>query len=170
MPTSPTAAYWIHHLALERHPEGGYFRETYRSPVTLLPEALPKDFTGQRSLATTIYFLLEGCDFSALHRLRSDETWHFYCGATLELHSIEPNGSCRTIHLGSRPERGETFQATIPAGAWFGATVADPGSYALLGCTVAPGFDFADFELAARSDLCRRFPRLRNFITRLTRA
>ena len=130
----------------------------------------PKRFAGERPFATAIYFLLTSDTFSALHRIRSDEQWHFYAGSGLTVHVIEPAGEYRAIGLGQDLERGETFQAVVPAGCWFGASVDEPGGFALVGCTVAPGFDFADFEMGDRGELIREYPRHRELIERLTRS
>ena len=156
-------------LRLTRHPEGGFYRRTWESGVTLPAEALPARFAEPRLLGTAILFLLEGSDFSALHRLKSDELWHYHDGAGAELTVIHPEGRLETVRLGRRVEAGETPQHAIPAGTWFGGRVLVPGSYVLLGCTVHPGFDFADFELARRDLLTAEFPEHRVPIERLTR-
>jgi predicted cupin superfamily sugar epimerase len=157
-------------LNLRPHPEGGWYRETYRSAETFAPGALPDRYDGPRSLATAIYFLLDATGFSALHRLKSDEQWHFYSGSALTLHVIRPDGRYETLKLGPDLARGETFQAVVPQGCWFGASVEAPGGHALVGCSVAPGFEFADFEMATQRDLCQMFPGHADLITRLTRA
>jgi predicted cupin superfamily sugar epimerase len=164
-----TAQYWIERLKLEPHPEGGYFRQTYRSDVLIAHEALPVGFKGERAASTAIYFLLNGNNFSAFHRLESDEVWHFYVGAPLVVHVIDPNGKYKSILLGSDPESGEVLQGVVPAGSWFASHVADWKSFAVVGCTVAPGFDFADFEMAKREELIERYPKHRELIGRLTR-
>ena len=145
-------------LALAPHPEGGWFRETYRSPLTV---PTPR---GPRSACTSIYFLLTAASFSAFHRIASDELWHFYRGDALEIVTLSAAGPARTRLSGESP------QAMVPAGTWFASHVPAPGSYALVGCTVAPGFDFADFELASRSDLLATYPDHADLITSLTRA
>jgi uncharacterized protein len=162
------ARYWIDKLQLTPHPEGGYYRQTYRSDLTLPREALP-GFTGSRPASTAIYFLLEGENFSAFHRIRSDEIWHFYAAFPLLVHSINPEGGYSKFLLGSNPDKQETLQAAVPAGTWFASHVADWKSWALVGCTVAPGFDFADFELADRENLRKSYPQHREIIDRLTR-
>jgi predicted cupin superfamily sugar epimerase len=167
MPKS--AQYWIKKLNLIAHPEGGYYRETYRSELSIPREGLPPQFTGARLVSSAIYFLLDGENFSAFHRLRSDELWHFYAGSPISVHVIEPDGGYSKIHLGSDPEAGDVLQATVKAGRWFASHVRDPGSFALAGCTVAPGFDFADFELGKQAELIRLYPPHRNLIERLTR-
>ena len=157
-------------LALQPHPEGGWYRETYRAAETVASSALPERYDGPRSHATAIYFLLDAAGFSALHRLKSDEQWHFYSGSTLTIHVIHPDGRYAPVRLGPDLDRGETFQAVVPHGCWFGASVDAPDGHALVGCSVAPGFDFADFEMASRRDLCRTFPDHARLITRLTRS
>jgi len=161
--------YWRKKLDLEPHPEGGYFRQTYTSDLEIPPEALPEGFGGPRAASTAIYFLLENQNFSAFHRLRSDEMWHFYAGSPLTVHVINPEGEYSSILLGSDPEAGQVFQSVVPAGCWFASHAADWNSWALVGCTVAPGFDFADFEMGNRQDLEARYPRYRQLIQRLTR-
>jgi predicted cupin superfamily sugar epimerase len=130
--------------------------------------SLPARFGGPRAHSTAIYFLLPGDQISALHRIKSDEIWHFYAGTALTLTLVHPDGRLEQPRLGADPGRGEAFQALVPAGCWYGAAVDDPTSYALVGGTVAPGFDFADFELADRRDLLARFPQHRETILRLT--
>ncbi len=161
------AVYWIRTLGLEPHPEGGYYRQTYRADLVL--EKLPPQFSGARPIATAIYFLLDSKNFSAFHRLRSDELWYFHLGATLTVHVIDRDGRYSEIRLGSDPEAGEVLQAVIRAGCWFASHIRDEKSFALVGCTVAPGFDFDDFELGERDKLVEVYPQYRDVITRLTR-
>ncbi len=164
-----TAQYWIERLELEPHPEGGYFRQTYRSGAQIAREALPAGFKGDRAASTAIYFLLAGKNFSAFHRLQSDEVWHFYVGAPLVVAMIDPNGKYSSILLGDDPESGEVLQGVVPAGCWFASHVADWKSFAVVGCMVAPGFDFADFEMAKREELVERYPQHGDLIHQLTR-
>ena len=163
------AKYWIEKLQLEAHPEGGYFRQTYRADAVIAREALPAGFAGARAVSTAIYFLLEGQNFSAFHRLRSDEVWHFYAGETLIVHVIDPAGKYSSILLGNDPDAGQVLQAVVRAGCWFASHVADWKSFAVVGCTVAPGFDFEDFEMGTRKELVREYPQHREVIERLTR-
>lgn len=156
-------------LNLQPHPEGGWYRETYRATETIPMAGLPERFKGPRTHATVICFLLTSETFSALHRLKSDEQWHFYSGSPLTVHVIQLDGRYVPIKLGANLAQGETFQAVVPHGCWFGATVDTPDSYALVGCSVAPGFDFADFEMAERDILRKQFPQHTDLITRLTR-
>jgi uncharacterized protein len=167
---SDQARYWIDKLKLLPHPEGGYYRETYRAELSVSKEALPEGFSGPRSISTAIYFLLDGKSFSAFHRLRSDEIWHFYAGGPLALHVIEKDGKYAEIRLGGKPEDGQALQAVIRAGWWFAGEARNPDSFALVGCTVAPGFDFADFEMAKRVELINAFPQHREVIERFTRS
>jgi predicted cupin superfamily sugar epimerase len=164
----PEARSWIERLELQPHPEGGFFRETYRATGTIARDALPVGYGGSRSFATSVYFLLPSGAVSALHRLRSDELWFFHAGSPLVVTSIAPDGTLTQTRVGPDPARGEHLQATVAAGCWFGAAVEAPGSFALVGCVVAPGFDFADFELGERAVLLRVFPQHRADIERLT--
>ena len=163
------AKYWIEKLQLEEHPEGGYFRQTYRSEVSIAREALPAGFGGARAASTAIYFLLEEENFSAFHRLRSDEVWHFYAGDPLVVHVIEPEGNYSSILLGCDLEAGQVLQGVVRAGCWFASHVADWNSFSVVGCTVAPGFEFDDFELGKRAELVATYPQHRELIQRLTR-
>lgn len=154
----------IEQLQLAPHPEGGYFRETYRAAESVGATALFRRFTGERSISTAIYFLLEAGQCSHLHRIRSDEVWHFYAGDPLDVMEIDGAGELKVTRIGT----GGVYQHVVPAGVWFGAAPAEGGRFALVGCTVAPGFDFADFELADRAALLREYPRHQDWIRRLT--
>jgi predicted cupin superfamily sugar epimerase len=160
---------WIDGLQLRPHPEGGWFRETYRAWEVVGLAALPPRFGGDRAFSTAIYFLLDGDEFSALHRIKQDEVFHFYDGSALSLHVIDPQGSYSMVTVGRDLSAGQVPQAVVKAGCLFGATVSDPSSYSLVGCTVAPGFDFADFEMPDREEICHQFPQHRQVIERLTR-
>lgn len=162
------AQYWINAYQMQAHPEGGYFVETYRSAELLPQSALPARFSGDRNVSTGIYFLLENHHVSALHRIQADEMWHFYAGGPLNVYVIHPAGELEIIRLGNNPAQGEVFQAVVPAGCWFGSKPADETTYSLVGCTVAPGFDFTDFELAGRTDLLKQYPQHREVIEWLT--
>lgn len=166
---SLTAAQWVAALELQPHPEGGWFRETYRSDDGVAAAHLPSRYGGPRAFCTSIYFLLEGAQFSAFHRLKSDELWHYHAGGALLVWMIEPAGTLRVERVGADPASGDRLQLVIPAGTWFAARPVARGGYTLIGCTVAPGFDFADFELARREDLADRFPQHRPLIHELTR-
>lgn len=168
-PHERSAAFWIGHLGLTRHPEGGCYRQTYRAGEEISAAALPVRYGGPRAFATAIYFLLESGDVSALHRLRSDEMWHFHAGGSLLIHAISSAGLLHTQRLGSDIERGDALQAQVAQGEWFGAELEAAGTYALMSCTVAPGFEFADFELARGADLAAQYPRHQELIERLAR-
>jgi uncharacterized protein len=164
----PTGDEWIRALDLRPHPEGGFFREVYRSEEKIARDGLPPRYRGDRSLSTSIYFLLLGRQVSRLHRLRSDEIWHFYEGSPVIVHSIGPGGDYLSATLGRDAAAGHFFQALARAGRWFGAEVAVPDSFALVGCTIAPGFEFDDFELGRRDALSAEFPAHRAIIEKLT--
>jgi uncharacterized protein len=167
--TKKDAQYWIEKLQLIPHPEGGFYRQTFRSELTIERAGLPSSFPGSRAASTAIYFLLSGENFSAFHRLRSDEVWHFYAGAPLIVHVISERGNYLAITLGADLDSGQALQSVVPAGCWFASHVADWKSWALVGCTVAPGFEFEDFELAKRAELVQKYPQHRALIERLTR-
>lgn len=162
------ANYWVEKNRMQTHPEGGYFAEVYRSSEIIKQDALPARFTGDRSYATSIYFLLEGHHFSAFHRIQSDEIWHFYAGMPLNVYYIDHAGQLQIIKLGNNPDEGEVFMAVVPAGVWFGSKPVYKEGYSLVGCTVAPGFDFADFELASRATLIAEYPNHAAIIETLT--
>ena len=155
----------IKKLDLQPHPEGGFFRETYRSNESIPAAALPERFNGSRDFSTAIYFLLKTGDYSAFHRIRSDEVWHFYDGDPCLVHIIDQQGSLKTVSLA----RGN-YQYMVAAGCWF-ASEPEQGKkgYSLVGCTVAPGFDFADFEMAESDVLAEEFPQHEELIKRLSR-
>lgn len=156
----------IYHL--QPHPEGGFFKETYRD-VELIPQsALPQRFTGDRNFSTAIYFLIPEGKKSHLHRIKSDEVWHFYLGGPLTLIEISPQGKLHKMILGQDVKNGQKLQHIVPQGTWFGA-YSNPGSaFFFVGCTVAPGFDFADFEMGKRADLLKRYPQAKEEILFLT--
>jgi len=158
----PEAGEFIKTFSLKAHPEGGYFAETYRAAgLTATP-------AGDRPFSTAIYFLLRAGEFSRLHRLSSDETWHFYAGGPLTVAEISPDGAVTKTTLGRDMAAGHRFRHVVPAGAWFGAYTEPGTEYSFTGCTVAPGFDFADFEMALREELLRQFPHAAGLIKKLT--
>jgi len=161
------AAYWIDKLKLNAHPEGGFYREVYRSNELYDSSGLPTRFGGNRSFSTSIYFLLRSEDRSVFHRIKSDELWHFYAGSSLTLYQLDDNGLSTQV-LGSPEYSIGSLQVIIPANSWFGALVNDPDSFVLAGCTVAPGFDFADFETANSNELLKLYPQHFEIINRLT--
>jgi len=163
-----TADYWIDHLHLQAHPEGGFYKETYRSAERISREGLPKRFAGSRNFSTAIYFLLRSEDRSLFHRIQSDELWHYHAGSSLSIFILYDD-ILSIQKLGPALDNGESLQVIVPAGCWFGATVIDANSYTLSGCTVSPGFDFEDFEMADRATLLKTFPAHQSIIEQLTK-
>jgi predicted cupin superfamily sugar epimerase len=160
---------WISRLDLQPHPEGGYFKEIYRAEGVISQPNLPMRYNGGRSYSTAIYYLLESNDFSSMHRLNSDEQWFHIDGSALTIHSISPDGTYTQHHIGKHLDNGELPYAVVPRGCWFGGTVEENNSFSLVGCIVAPGFDFDDFELAKRNELLKQYPLHKNLIEKLTR-
>jgi uncharacterized protein len=149
--------------------EGGFYAESYRAAETLPEEHLPRRYQGGRSLATAIYFLLTPDSFSALHRLASDEIYHHYFGDSVEMLQLHEAPTGRIATLGTDFEQGMRPQVVVPRGVWQGARLRPGGSLALLGATMSPGFEFADFELAQREPLLAAYPEFSAWITALTR-
>ena len=143
--------------AMKPHPEGGFYRETYRSRAA----------ANGRNVCTAIYFLLPAGAKSRLHRLGSDELWHFYLGGPITIAQIFPDGREERVTLGPDPRAGQVQQHAVPAGCWFGAYPAPGTKYALVGCTVAPGFDFDDFEIGGSAALLKDFPASAELIKKL---
>ncbi len=150
-------------LGLAPHPEGGFFREMFRAQT-----GVDAPFGARRAASTAIYFLLRAGDFSAFHAVRSDEVWHHYLGASLELHTIDPSGRHERVELGPELLHGERPQWVVPAGTLQAARIIGEG-FGLYGCTVAPGFDFADFSMPPRAELVTDFPALADVIESFTR-
>lgn len=164
-----TAQQVIDRLRLLPHPEGGYFRETYRASLRHMEHALPSEYGGERSAATAIFYLLTPDTFSALHRVKSDELFHSYAGDAVEMLQLWPDGNSKTVLIGNNLAQDHSPQVVVPGGVWQGSRLVAGGNWALLGCTVSPGFDFADFEIASRSDLLAQWPEAAEMITALTR-
>jgi predicted cupin superfamily sugar epimerase len=162
-PLSPAARAVVDRLGLAPHPEGGFYRETSRAPAAVGARGRPA-----RAASTAIYFLLPEGAISALHRVASDEVWHHYDGVAIDLHTIDEAGVHGVARLGRDLAAGERPQLVVPAGVWQ-AAVPVGGPYVLVGCTVAPGFDFADFELPPRAELEARFPALAGVVRALGR-
>ncbi|WP_034057612.1 cupin domain-containing protein [Lacinutrix jangbogonensis] len=158
----------INELKLEPHPEGGYFKETYRSHGEINKENLEARYEGKRNYSTCIYFLLTSGNFSALHRIKQDEIWHFYDGSPILLHMISELGVHSKHVIGRDFSKGETPQFIVPGGYWFAAEVINKNDYSLVGCTVSPGFSFEDFELKTRKELVSLFPDKEDIISKLT--
>ncbi|MEO7988700.1 MAG: cupin domain-containing protein [Chryseolinea sp.] len=154
----------IQTLQLQPHPEGGFYKETYRSN-----QSVTNNEGQSRNVSTAIYYLLENEDKSHFHRIKSDELWYFHQGQALEIVSIQ-NNNLVTILLGNDLSKGEVPQAMIPANTWFASKVKNDVGFSLVSCSVAPGFDFADFEMAKRQDLIQLFPHVKDVIVKFTKA
>jgi predicted cupin superfamily sugar epimerase len=162
-----TAEDLIRQLGLQPHPkEGGYFRETYRASESY--SALPPRYQGSRAASTAIYYLLTPNTYSALHRLQTDEVFHFYLGNPIRMLQLEPDGQGRTVVLGPDVLHGQQLQVIVPRGAWQGSVLEPGGEFALLGCTVAPGFEYVDYETGERVALSSQYPEFADLIRRLT--
>lgn len=158
----------IKQLDLQPHPEGGFFKETYRSEGSISNQNLSV-YSGGRNHSTCIYYMLVSGSFSAFHRIHQDEIWHFYDGSPVELHTISPEGVHEHYLIGRDISGGEIPQLVVPGNHWFASKVAEPDSYSLVGCTVAPGFDFDDFELADKNELLEKYPEHKTLIMEFTR-
>jgi predicted cupin superfamily sugar epimerase len=164
-----STAQLISQFNLQKHPEGGWYNQTYRSKELIPVTALPERFKGDRPFSTAIYFLLEKGSFSAFHKIKSDECWHFYSGDPLHIYVIEQTGELMTITLGSDLEEGQSFQYIVPANCWFASRPAPGSQYCFVGCTVAPGFEFDDFELGSADELSQLYPDHASLIKELCR-
>ena len=167
--TEKTAEYYIEKLNLLAHPEGGYYAEIYRSEESIEKSALPNYYPSARTFGTSIYFLLTPNSVSNFHRLNSDEIWHFHDGGAACIHMLSPEGKLVSKTIGKDLEKGEHFQIVIPKHHWFAAEIIQ-GDFILVGCTVSPGFEFEDFELADRSTLASVYPDHKTLIERFTKA
>ena len=156
-------------LHLVPHPEGGSYIQTYKAAESIGPEAIGNRYDGRRVASTAIYYLLEPGTFSEMHRLRSDEIFHFYLGDPVEMLQLLPDGSSRVVQVGSDLSVGQQRQVVVQKNVWQGSRLVDGGRFALLGCTVAPGFEFADYESGQRGLLIAGYPEQRELITELTR-
>ena len=154
---------------LQPHPEGGWYKQTYKSNEFIPGNALPKRFNDDRVFSTAIYFLLEQGNFSAFHKIKSDECWHFYSGDALHIYIIDQSGQLKIVTLGNDPGKGQIFQYVVPANCWFASRPARDSKYCLVGCTVAPGFEFDDFELANAKELSTLYPQHATIINELCR-
>ena len=164
-----TSKYWVEKLDLEKHPEGGWFKEVYRSDEKVSETRITGIFPNGRNFSTSIYYLLEGNDFSAFHRIKSDEIWHFYNGnSPVEIVSIE-DGEIKTQLLGGNLDEDQMLQYVVPKNTWFAARIFLDNSFALVGCTVSPGFHFDDFELAGK-ELGEEYPKLKKQISSFIRS
>jgi predicted cupin superfamily sugar epimerase len=172
-----TAQHWIKHLKLQPHPEGGYYKEVFRSEKEVLRadtanSGAPSATFGAnpgiaKQACTSIYYLLEGEDFSGFHRLASDELWYFHKGEPLNIHVIDQQGIHTTVELSDSPTG--NLQAVIPPNTWFASEVPSRNGFSLVSCAVAPGFDFAEFEMAKKEELIRQYPQHQALLGRLCR-
>jgi predicted cupin superfamily sugar epimerase len=148
--------------------EGGYFRETYRSKLAIPSNVLSELYDGDRQVATAMFYLLTPETFSAMHRLPGDEIFHFYVGDAVEMLQLHPNGTGDIIRIGSDIDAGMRPQVLVPGGSWQGSRLLPGGSFALMGTTMAPGFEFADYATGRRAELIAHYPNYRELITALT--
>jgi uncharacterized protein len=157
-------------LHLQPHPiEGGYFSETYRSEMKLGADVLGAAYSGERLIGTAIFYLLTPETFSAMHKLPGDELFHFYLGDPIEMLQLRPDGGDEIITLGQDIVSGMRLQHCVPGGCWQGSRLIRGGAYALLGTTMSPGFDYADYEVGKRDELTRKYPERKDMIRSLTR-
>ncbi|WP_456279289.1 cupin domain-containing protein [Bacillus sp. AK128] len=156
------AQYWIEYLQLLPHPEGGFYKNSYSSQE----EMILNDRT--RKLYTSIYFLLRSEDISHFHRLKSDELWYFHGGSPLTVHTIDASGKYEQLKLGLNIEQGELPQILVPQNTIFGSSIVEKDSFSLVGCMVAPGFDFEDFELFNQDELVNEHPQHEEIIRKMT--
>mgnify|MGYP002783683803 CR=1 FL=1 len=161
------ADYYVKSLSLLPHPEGGFYREIFRSKEQVTQAALPERYKGDRNFLTSIYFLLRSEDISAFHRIKSDELWYYHAGSMVEIYLLNEKG-LETVKLGPDIENGEVFQAIVPKETWFAAKVKEQNTFTLVSCAVAPGFDFADFELAKKDELLKLFPEEKEIVERMS--
>ncbi|MBN1115707.1 MAG: cupin domain-containing protein [Bacteroidales bacterium] len=158
------AEYWISHLGLKPHPEGGFYNEIFRSSVKIPKEELPIGYKSSRRVATSIYFLLRSGDISRLHRLRSDEIWYYHTGGPVKIVYIDKEGHKHKKFLGCNIEKAEEPCILISAGNIFAAEPVEQDSYCLMSCVVAPGFEFEDFEMFPKDELMQSYPKLSDII------
>ncbi len=159
------------HLNLAPHPrEGGYFVQTWKSEEMIPRSALDPRYSGPRAAGTAIYYLLEPGTFSEMHRLASDEVFHFYLGDPVEMLQLWPDRSSRRVMLGHDLAAGMNVQTVVPENIWQGSRLVSGGRFALLGCTVSPGFDYEDYEAGGGEELIRHWPQERELIRLLTRS
>ena len=170
MKSTCNAQYWIEKLNLTKHPEGGFFAPAFRAPEQIGRDGLPGRFTGNRAIVSSIYYLLKSCQFSIFHRLKSVEIWSFFEGDPLLIHILDPHGGLTKKRLGRNFDMGESFQVAIGPGSWFAAEHQGRGEFTLVGCTVAPGFEWEDMETGGRAELMASYPQHREIIEKFTRA
>jgi len=158
----------IAHYKMQKHPEGGYYAESFKSKGRLPESALPQGIKGERLWSTAIYFLLSNGEKSKLHKIAFDEVWHFYLGDPLVIVEILQDGTVQETKLGTNVTGGEKLQHVVPGGRWFGSYLPLDSQFAFVGCTVAPGFDFSDFEMGDRDTLLELYPSAKHTILHLS--
>uniref|UniRef100_A9A662 DUF985 domain-containing protein n=1 Tax=Methanococcus maripaludis (strain C6 / ATCC BAA-1332) TaxID=444158 RepID=A9A662_METM6 len=163
-----TAEYFIKKLNLEKHPEGGFYKRIYQSEEVISKDKLPERYNSDRFYSTSIYYLLSGNDISKFHRLKSDEIWHYYFGSSAIIHIIDNLGNYNLKKLGPNLDKNENFQVIIPKNSYFAAEIIEKSSFIIVGCTVSPGFDFEDFELASKDELLKKYPEHVNLIKKFS--
>jgi uncharacterized protein len=168
--SSCNAQYWIEKLNMTEHPEGGFFAPAFRASEQISRDGLPDRFAGNRAIVSSIYYLLKKGQFSTFHRLKSVEIWSFFEGDPLTIHVLDMHGALIEKRLGRNFDTGESFQIAIEPGSWFAAEQQGPGEFTLVGCTVAPGFEWEDMEIANWAELLARYPQHREIIEKLTKA
>ncbi|MBI4650062.1 cupin domain-containing protein [Candidatus Desantisbacteria bacterium] len=157
-------------LNLKPHPsEGGYYLETYRSDENISGKYLPRRYKGKRCISTAIYYLLTPSTFSEMHSLISDEIFHFYLGDPVEMLNLYPDGSGKIITIGNNIEKAMRPQVIVKKGVWQGARLVSGGKFAIMGTTVAPGFEFKDYKSGDRKTLIKIYPKYKKFIIALTK-
>lgn len=164
---APTIETLIEHYELQPHPEGGYYKELYKAEGLIPQRALSNSFQGDRSYSTGIFYLLPKGSKSSFHKIPSDEMWHFYLGGPLNIVEITEEGDIKETRLGQEISNGCVLNYVVPGNTWFGAYPAEGTEYALVGCTVAPGFDFADFEMGEENKLVSEFPKAQDMVEKL---
>jgi uncharacterized protein len=159
--------YWVSKLGMSPHPEGGYYKETFKSEEHVSDNELSVNYEGKRKLYTSIYFLLTSDDVSHFHRLKSDELWYYHGGSSLSIHVIDENGKYQEIKLGMNLDAGEVPQFLVKKNSIFGSSVSEKETCSLVGCMVSPGFEFQDFELFTQEELLRKYPQHKEIILKL---
>ena len=159
-----SAKYWINHLKLKPHPEGGFYKEVYRSKEVFFPTGI----SGERNYMTSIYFLLDEGSVSHFHSIQSDELWCYHSGDALSVYLLYPDGKLDEFVIGPNSQNGEILQAVVPANTIFGSK--SKGNYSLVGCVVSPGFDFRDFTLYTTKELLNNYPQHEGIIKQLSKA
>lgn len=166
---NPKVKFYVDKLELQKHPEGGFYKEVYRSDEIIIKENLPGRYNSDRNFSTSNYFLLDGENVSLFHKIKSDEFWHFHDGSTIKIYKLKNDGELKINLLGKNLDEDESLQVIIEKGKWFCAEVVNKNLFGLVGCTVAPGYDFDDFKLGIRNELIKNFPDHKKLIEKFTK-